>query len=112
MPIDVPHFRFKHSCGRDAELEQCWATIARNAERLDDVLDRNKHVISLQPQAVCKEVVFYHPCFGLTFQREMDAFGFKPVIIVQSVSFASPAAGLIAPGDELLVVDGDSILCV
>ena len=64
-----------------------------------------KMPLSQARETSCKEIVFFGPKFGIAFQRETDTFGYKPIVMVQSISFASPAAGLIGPGDQLLAVD-------
>ena len=96
----------------DSELEAYLTSIHSEAQQFDRVAVGKKMPLSRAVGCVCKEVVFTAPGFGLVFQRECDAFGYKPLVVVQSISYASPAAGLIGTGDQVIAVDGVCVLYV
>ncbi len=63
-------------------------------------------------EPIQKQLVFYQPNFGIVFKRDVDTFGFNPVIIVYAISADSPAAGLLGVGDQLVAVDDTVITYV
>ena len=56
-------------------------------------------------EPIQKQLVFYQPNFGLVLKRDVDTFGFNPVVIVYAIAPESPAAGLVGVGDQLIAVD-------
>jgi hypothetical protein len=120
IPIDTPlRRRARHSARMlssvnvdDNELEAYLTSIHTDAKDFDRAAVGKRMPLSRSLPPVCKELVFTSPKFGLVFQRELDAFGYKPLIMVQSISYASPAAGLIGTGDHLIAVDGKSVVYV
>ncbi len=69
------------------------------------------HFLGME-EPVQKQLVFYQPHFGVVFKRDVDTFGFNPVVIVHAIAPESPAAGLLGVGDQLIAVDNNSITCV
>ena len=119
IPIDTPLRRRARHSGRlssvnvdDNELEEYLSSIHTDAKHFDRAAVGKKMPLSRAMPSVCKEIVFTAPKFGLVFQRESDSFGYKPTVIVQSISYASPAAGLIGTGDQVVAVDGKCVMYV
>ncbi len=91
----------------DPQLEEYLHMIhqdARHHDRSQTARSRKQAAGSEQP--IQKELVFTAPNFGITFSRDTDTFGMNPIIVIEAVDAASPAAGLVGLGDQLLAVDG------
>ena len=70
---------------------------------------RQEGAAHTMPAHVEKELWFTAPGLGLTFSRDVDVFGFNPLVIIKSIVPESACAGLVGIGDTLIAVDGRRI---
>lgn len=89
LPVDTPIRRRARRpvsmmpMSDEADLEDYLATIREGAHAFDRRATAARQSSITASVPVAKEIVFTAPKFGLTFQREQDAFGYKPIVVVQ-----------------------------
>ncbi len=113
LPIETPLRRRAResnlvslSSRDDPVLEEYLHLIHQGAQLFDKSSERKRQMhFSGSDEPIQKQLVFYQPHFGIVLRREVDAFGFNPVVIVYAIAPESPAAGLIGVGDQLIAVD-------